>query len=418
MRIEAVDVNLAPYPRARPNLLFRREAGALALAVVVATAAAFAASTSEAPYLWAGIGVTTLCGCAASACRGLWIRALWVNLAVITLTCLAGEVYYWSNEPLHGRMEYSEGFFLADDVLGYKPNSGQTLSHRTSTQNQVLYDVTYTLNQDGLRVSSPPDPVTESNRPCIMFFGDSFTFGEGMPDEQTMPYQVWKNLAGQYHTVNFGFLGYGPHQMLAAIQHGHLQSRGHCHPHHIIYQAIPTHVSRAAGLEVWDHHGPRYVLNAEGHAQPFGHFDDTPPANALERLRAVHRQFSPWLKTTLEESALYRMLLRTHRPVDEHDAVLFGAIVRNSKELIQRTYPEAQFHVILWDYDDDPEVVEQIRRVLAHQDLQVAVVSTILPGFPADRARYEISPHDRHPNGLAYELIAQFVARRVVQTNR
>lgn len=418
MRIDALDANLAAHPRVRLNFLFRRETGIAALAMFVAATATFAASTSEAPYIWAGIGVTTIFVCAASVSRRSWIRALWVNLAVITLTCLAGEVFSWTNEPLQSHMQYSEGFFVADDVLGYKPSSGQILSHRTSTQNELLYHVTYTLNQDGLRVSSPVDAVTESHTPCIMFFGDSFTFGEGMPDEQTMPYQVWKNLGGQYRTVNFGFLGYGPHQMLAAIQHGHLQSRGHCHPGHIIYQAIPTHVSRAAGLEVWDHHGPRYVLNAKGQAQPSGHFDDAPPASALERLRAVHRQFSPWLKTTLEGSALYRTLLRTHRPVDEQDAALLGAIIGESRQQIQRTYPEAQFHVILWDYDDDRQVVEQIQRALAQQDVQVAVVSTIMPDFPTGRARYEISRYDRHPNALAHELIAQFITRNLIRHDR
>lgn len=42
-------------------------------------------------------------------------------------------------------------------------------------------------------------------------------------------------------------------------------------------------------------------------------------------------------------------------------------------------------------------------------------MSTILPGFPAARARYEISPYDRHPNAQAHARIADFIAQRLVQ---
>ena len=41
--------------------------------------------------------------------------------------------------------------------------------------------------------------------------------------------------------------------------------------------------------------------------------------------------------------------------------------------------------------------------------------AVILPGFPVARARYEISPYDRHPNAQAHARIADFVAQRLVQ---
>src|SRR5215470_1470826 len=203
MRIEALDANLAAPPRASLHLLLRRETGITALAAFVAACATFASPTSEAPYVWAGVAVTTIFVCATSVSRRPWIRALWVNLAVLTLACGAGEAYFWMNEPLERQMQYSEGFFLADEILGYKPAAGQALSHRTSARHGLLYQVTYTINQDGLRTASPTDAATPLDAPCVAFFGDSFTFGEGMSDERTMPYQVWQKLGGRYRTVNF-----------------------------------------------------------------------------------------------------------------------------------------------------------------------------------------------------------------------
>jgi hypothetical protein len=406
------------FPESSRKIHSRIELRAAALAAVILACTAYSSQTSEVPYVWAAFGLTAILSIAACITDRPWGRALWINLAVLTLTLGIGEVYFLAQEPLERQMEYSEGFFLADEVLGYKPAGGRTLSHRTSVQEKPLYQVDYAINEDGLRIAAPADAAMSSHETCLVFFGDSFTFGEGMTDERTMPYQAWKKLGGQLRTVNFGFLGYGPHQMLAAIQHGYLESRGHCRPSHVVYQAIPTHVSRAAGLETWDFHGPRYVLNAARGVRQDGHFDDVPRPALLDRLRTLHRQFPAQVKTTLEQSALYRMLLRSHRPVDAQDVALFGGIVGEARQLIETTYPGAQFHVLLWDYDDDQQVVEQVQQELAHRGVQVSAISGILPDFPAARARYEISQYDRHPNAMAHSLIADFVAHRLVNSGR
>lgn len=391
---------------------------AAALTAAALACTAYAIQTSRVPYLWAALGLTAILSIAAGITDRPWRKAMWINLAVLTVTLGIGEVYFWSQEPLERQMEYSEGFFVADEVFGYKPSSGRTLSHRTSTQEGLLYQVNYTIDADGLRITAPTGADISSHESCLVFFGDSFTFGEGMPDERTMPYQVWKKLGGRLRTVNFGFLGYGPHQMLAALQHGYLESRGHCRPRHVVYQAIPTHVSRAAGLEAWDFHGPRYVLNADGGVRQDGHFDDLPHTALLDRLRTLHRQFPDQVKTTLEQSALYRLLLRSHRPVDAQDVALFGGIVGEARQLIETTYPGAQFHVLFWDYDDDRQVVEQVRHELDNRGVQVSAISGILPDFPAARARYEISLYDRHPNAVAHDLLADFVAYQLTQSGR
>ena len=149
-----------------------------------------------------------------------------------------------------------------------------------------------------------------------------------------------------------------------------------------------------------------------------GHFDDVVRIGALDWLNAMHRQLPTYIKGTLEQSALYRLLLRSHRPVDEQDVALFAGIVREAKQLIETTYPQAQFHVIFWDYDDDREVVEMVQRELARQGVAVSAVSTILPNFPTYRAHYEISPYDRHPNAIAHEVIADFIAQSLRQQTR
>ena len=386
--------------------------------IIVVTACAFiAARTSPTPYIWVAMVATVAMSSTAFLIARPWARAFLVNLAVIAFTLGVVEAYFFWKEPPERQMEYSESFFEADEVLGYKPASGRTITHRTYDKRELLYSVNYTINAEGLRVASPLKTAIAPTEPCVAFFGDSFTFGEGMADNQTMPYHVWNRIGHRYHTVNFGFLGYGPHQMLAAIEQGLLSSKGHCRPSHVVYQAIPTHVSRVAGLEAWDRHGPRYVMKPNGLIQLDGHFDDRSPATIQEWLKATHHSLRPQIQTTLEASALYRTVLRSHRPVEFQDVALFGAIVGAAKESMTAAFPGAEFHVIFWDYDDDAVVGEQIQTQLKGLGVSVHPVSSILTNFPAARAEYEISPYDRHPNAQAHALIADFVAQRLVNSS-
>lgn len=105
------------------------------------------------------------------------------------------------------------------------------------------------------------------------------------PDEETLPHLVGSALAPRYAAVNFGFSGYGPHQALAAMEHGLIDAVG-CRPRHAIYLAIPDHAVRAARQRPWDLHGPRYERAADGSAVARGHFDDpdAPRDGALSRL--------------------------------------------------------------------------------------------------------------------------------------
>ena len=398
--------------RRRPERLDK----AIATVVFFLTGCAlFAAWRSPMPYVWIAIAMVILSSYAAIGSKREMGRAVWVNVAIVSFALGMFEGYFGIQGPAEREISYTQKeIFLADDLLGYRPAAARRIGHRSYGGDRLLYDVTYTLDDHGLRIASPPTSQRADSLPCVVFFGDSFTFGEGMTDEQTMPYQVWRRLAPHYQTVNFGFLGYGPHQMLAALEGGRVVSDSHCRPSHIVYQAIPSHVSRAAGLEAWDHHGPRYGWLPSGRIAQQGHFDDVRPATPLQWLRVGHRQLHGRLQGWLEASVLYRTLLNSHRPVTPDDVALFAAIVSAAKQTASRIYPGVAFQVLFWDYDDDAEVGEQVLSQLRAQGVVVHPISTILPGFPATRALYEISTYDRHPNAQAHAMIADLIARKLI----
>ena len=90
-----------------------------------------------------------------------------------------------------------------------------------------------------------------------------------------MPYLVGERSGNRFRVYNFGFHGYGPHQMLAALTGGRVQDTVDCQPTHVVYQAIVPHVERVSGLATWDRHGPRYVETQDGGVRLAGRFDDT-----------------------------------------------------------------------------------------------------------------------------------------------
>jgi hypothetical protein len=298
----------------------------------------------------------------------------------------------------------STDLFVVDDTLGVRPKPGLRTTAKMTWQGQEIYDVVYTIDDVGLRVSPPPAAgAAGAATDCVLFFGGSFTFGEGLDDDETLPYRVGVRSGGHYAVRNFGFSGYGPHQMLAAIESGFVERAARCRPRYAVYQAVYHHTVRSAGVWTWDRHGPRYVLGDDGRPVRTGNFDSEHDPSKM--LRA------------LEKSGVATELRRRGMDVGagdatEEDAKLLRAIVAESRRLLVETWPDLEFHVVYWDaYDavgrwplfDDPPL----------DGIEVHRISEILPPVDDPEGVYKL-PHDVHPTPRAADLIAAYVVRNVL----
>lgn len=169
-------------------------------------------------------------------------------------------------------MNYEEEF-TNDPILGYRParHAGSIVSIKMDGD-KVVYDVTYTLLPSGWRTTPQHPNATEA----VVFFGCSFTFGEGLNDKETFAYKVGEQLGDQYQVFNFGFHGYGPHHMLAMIENGYLDDIAKRYDRTtIFYTTIAGHELRSSGKSSWDQNGPRYELDNNGVTYT-GSFQDDP----------------------------------------------------------------------------------------------------------------------------------------------
>ena len=196
------------------------------------------------------LGASLAFGWLAWATRRTRAAAPLLNLgtALFALTCF--EFYLdlpYFTKAANERIETSvKRFMLDDDLLGYAPKKNSQVRARNFRGDVLVYDAVYTIGENGLRITPPHQQGDLAG--CIVFFGDSFTFGDGVNDEETYPYQVGRRLGVGYATYNFAVTAYGPHQMLAALQAGRVDTVADCRPTHFIYLFIPAHVARVAGI--------------------------------------------------------------------------------------------------------------------------------------------------------------------------
>jgi hypothetical protein len=315
-------------------------------------------------------------------------------------------------------------YFVRDDHMGVIPRKSFAATHVKAANSVPLYKVTYTIDENGLRIP-PPYDVWEV-RKSVIFFGCSYTMGDGVEDTETMPYMTGLLTHGRYAIYNFGFHGYGPQQMLAALEGGRVQNIVTVPPQHIIYQAIPYHMERVAGLMTWFPHAPRYRRTDSGRVIPDGHLDtvaDETRYSPIERFWRKGGSTGQAISSTLRRSFIYDKLVRPLRRLTGEDVQLFLDIVSQAKDAAAKLYPKSEFHILLWDNmfvkHDYLQFLPRVLEAFRKEHVRVHLVSDIIPDYDAStpNTKYEIHAYDSHPNPFTYRLLASYVAKNILHAD-
>jgi hypothetical protein len=359
------------------------------------------------PFVWlAGAGAIACALAARKSGRG-WLRVACVNAGLLLLLFGAIEAAFAMLLTRRNRSfpEYPPQYFQPDDELGGAAQKGA--SHVTKrTGSTMVYDVTYTIGGNGLRIA-PPDRGKDA-KACALFFGDSFMFGEGLADDQTIPWRVGVLTGGDTRAFNFGFHGFGAQQMLAALQSDRVAKTVDCRPTHIIYEAIPDHVARAAGYYGFMRHGPRYALVYAAGARADsvmyrGHFDDA--ENNRSAIGAA-------IANAMAKSWLYRWLSSLSPLPDDEDLKRYVAIVTSAARVAAARYPGSRFDVLYWDIHGETPMDEKVLPALRAAGLNVFDAEQILPGFRENPSSFALSRFDAHPGARADDLLATYLVQQ------
>lgn len=387
----------------------------LSLFLCIAFVSAIILKAAPAPFFWLGmLWATGLC-VAMGFVQGSWPRAILLNIAVLVSLGAGIEAYCVLHEYIPPT--YLVPLYVPDDTLGWAPiKSHQAHAIKPGPAGLLhgprgyLFDVTYSIDSNGLRAAPPwrKDELAGT----LLFFGCSFTFGDGLKDNETLPYQIGEQSQGHFRTLNFGFQAYNPAHMLAQLEHGKVRDAVDTTPQYAFYVAIPTHVARVAGRVAWGNHAPRYVLDHDGKLHQDGYYQDRkdlPMRLGLGRDSVLRGQ--------LNKSALVRVISKRDEAVTDDDIRLYFSVVSRAQELLKQQYPNIQFRVILHPAqigEPDRPIYEKLRDGFRQRDIPLDVVEDILPGYKTDRSQYILNARDAHPSAFSNRLMAQYVLNDVL----
>lgn len=364
--------------------------------LLVAIATPLVMTTNPCPFGVLGLLLTCWCLWTAFVFR----RTSWwiVNLGAVLFALSLVEVFlYWRLGTMTAVRLPVRGSPLPveehTDQWGRVPRPNARISHSLVVGGTTIFDTVYSFDSYGLRVM--PTPASVADPDVVVFFGCSFTFGDGVGDQETLPARV-AACAPELQVLNFAYSGYGPHQMLANLESGRVCQIVPKAPRVVIFQMIPDQVRRARGWIRFNPHAPRYVF-AESRVRREGNLDDA--------------WWTPQVWPFVWQSRIFERLL-VPRLVGQADLDLTAALIRQSADEVQRQFPGCEFHILLWNHPDQRLAVP-LRRELCTAGIRIHDVERIILDLKKRPEKYRI-PYDSHPNSETHRLLAEYVCREIL----
>lgn len=318
------------------------------------------------------------------ALRGAW-RDVALACASLALGVLIVEVVLWrmNNSPTTFREKGSWGI---KGELGLSPiRPGVIHEKKVAANGDVIFDVTYTINDDLTR------KVESTGGPLVAFFGDSFTYGAGVNDGDTLP-QIFADLTkGAYRVVNFGVSGYGPQQALRALETD-LYPALKENPRLFVIQTAPWHAFRTSCKADNAWYGPSYELE---NGVPVYR------GSCASRQSTFRRAITTLLRWT---EAYDHFVGQREKPVEPQDMELYVRIIARAAEIAKQKYGVPTVVLYLPDdlanprYHLGPSITNAtLMERLRASGVKVMDLTIDLNAYAGQRL---IIPGDGHPTGL------------------
>ncbi|MDL2291122.1 hypothetical protein LJC09_03370 [Desulfovibrio sp. OttesenSCG-928-F20] len=280
-------------------------------------------------------------------------------------------------------MRPGDYFFRDDPKLGYGPRPMAGRMHAVKECNgKTAYNVVYSTLPSGWRVT----PQHPGARTAVVLFGCSFTWGEGLNDDETFAWKLGELLGPDVQVFNFGIPGYGSHHMLAWIEHGLLVDiAARYDTVHTVYSTIRGHELRSMGYSQWDAFGPWYGFE-KGRIVRKGVFADDVWA------------IRPYTDALLGKSMIYRKILSTKFIPRWLRFKHHAGIIREADRQLG-DMGLGRLTAVLWPGVAFKDEVEK-------EGVPVLDLAPHLPDWNEDHDRYRI-PCDAHPNATANDIVAR-----------
>ena len=275
--------------------------------------------------------------------------------------------------------------------FGALPLSGRYTSKKLSEVGDTVYDVVYSIGEDRFRITPQRNHAAQIH---INFFGCSYTFGEGLNDNETLPYFI-HFLDNHISVKNYGMHGYGVHQALRILES--IQDvKGNIN----FLLTAPWHAERSSCLPEYSQGSPKYTLRDDGRLSLDG---SCPKSSAWDSLRS----------RILRHSNLYRQVkqfIRERR--QDGEIALYLAIINQLNTL---SHARGQRFIVgfikadvKWFSGRSSNL--QIMNQITKMGIEVIDLTLASPGQMLSK-EYYLHDLDRHPSAKANEARAMLLKK-------
>lgn len=315
-----------------------------------------------------------------------------VTVSVLLLFGIEG-IFYLINTYGQGSNEVfwnaGSDIYREDDILGYKPTANTQVNSIRKRNDETIYDVIYSTDQYNRRITPVQNP--KGRNKYILFFGGSFTFGDGVNDDETLPYYVGQ-LASGYQPYNYGFSGYGSQQMLAKLQSQNFRQEVEEDQGIAIYVFIDDHVQRSIGsMRVYNQWGrvmPFYTLNSDNNLVRKGNFTSGRPLLSTLYIIIGKSQTANYFNVNIPPRL-------TERHIE-----LTAKIIESSRDTFTKEFDSDNFFVLFF-----PSVSGQADKIIPY--LEKARINYLDYSTLYTRNRSDLwIEGDAHPSTKGYKIVA------------
>jgi hypothetical protein len=283
-----------------------------------------------------------------------------------------------------------------DPILGFRPQPDTKVLATATFDDKLVYRQTYNFDAAAARVT----PAAPAGADTYLFMGDSFIFGQGLSDDETLASQFAKLNGQRGHAVNLGVPGYGPNHLVRAFEAGLVDRYKDKKVKAVVTWLIPAHLARVTGDGSWLGSSPRYVLE-NGKLRFTGTFNEHRWRDPLAGIRYL-----------LGEEFAFVDAIGQKQKQDEQ-VELFVALLARLQVLVRETFGVPLVIVYSWPDERTQKSYgsKQSHELLVSIIGRIRHLGTPMLSVDSQTEQYDVSqlliPHDGHPNAFSNELIAE-----------
>jgi len=304
-----------------------------------------------------------------------------------------------------------------DGISFAEPNQKSVEKYENLSINKIIYEASYSTDFAGRRAS--PAQKEYKGLSNMIFIGGSFTFGQGVNDDETFPHFYSLLSKGPINFYNVSYFGYGINDILyhqeTSAKENLFQGIDKSKETTVLYTFIENHAVRATvpletyislshrdhdeDVENWFqnlHEKPWYKSSGHNTSAYVGRFHDRHIINSLYGV--------------LEKSKIVEVTKLSRFLFKYYDIPDYIKVLNSSYKKFEKDYKLKDFYLVIGG-----EVNDYYAQIINHLDPNIKIIYTghldleILKLLKNNQT----FPKDGHPTKYYYEILASIVFSRV-----